>query len=66
MAMSKAFRGFKVGTKVHDTWYGNGTVVKRTPRRLHIKLIAENQVWAYDGEHVSVFVRKGWKRGNIK
>ncbi|HBI02299.1 MAG TPA: hypothetical protein DDY18_11835 [Flavobacterium sp.] len=66
MKIAKAFRGYKVGTKVHDTWYGNGKVIKRTPRRLHIKLVSETEVWAYDSDHVKTFVRKGHKRGNIQ
>lgn len=66
MKMSKALHVYKPGTKVHDTWYGNGIVTKRTKRRLFVKMAHEIEVWEYDATHVREFVRKGYKRGNIK
>lgn len=58
MKIAKAFVGFRPGTKVADTWYGPGKVVKRTPRRLHVKLASETEIWKYDAEHVEHFIRR--------
>jgi hypothetical protein len=53
------FEGLKKNKIVHDTWYGNGKVLKVTTRSAYIYLNKDQQTHRYDREHVNGFIKLG-------
>jgi hypothetical protein len=56
------FNSLKKGSKIHDTWYGNGVVVKTLKTRIHIKLYSSDEIYSYDKAHVNGFIKLGYYR----
>lgn len=60
----------KKGMRLHDTWYGNCTVISKTKRRIKVRMHNLNKsqrepqgvVWDFDTLHAKTFLRKGFKK----
>ena len=56
------FKTLKPNMKIHDTWYGNGKVLKIKKNTAIIFLDEKNDSWSYDREHINEFIKKGLRK----
>lgn len=58
------------GQRLHDTWYGNCTVLSKSKRRIKVRMHNLNKsqreshgvVWDFDTQHAKTFLRKNFKK----